>query len=365
MLGYGISEALEAEPWAIDQFDEEGYTPFQLAAQHNRVECLKQLITAQADINQKDWGGRTALMLTAYWGRSVCMQVLLRANCRVDQEDDCGMTALYYAMWGGSGVAVALLLAAGASPTKRQKWNQTPLQFLARSKVDQETADDIVRLLLVKRVDLCALADMGGVTPALDALYYTNMPVLRSLVEAGASLHAVDHSSQNMLHRAARFCNLDTLRYLNTLNCTGINTELYDSSGKRPWDYLCNLMYVPDLELVDYERRPNFEEQDAFVALYNDLLLQNLQYEIDTLEQILGATVQHDKSASSTNLETLMRQKEDWKESNLAAWYRGINGLVRGGCWEQATIDLEDTLEELKSEKQSLPRKPGLIGDIL
>lgn len=62
-------------------------------------------------------------------------------------------------------------------------------------------------------------------------------------------------------------------------------------------------------------------------------------------------------ATSSMNLDGLIRQKENWKEPDLAAWYRGVHSLIRGGSWGSAISALEDTLDELKSEKRSLPRK--------
>lgn len=361
MLGCGVSEALEEEPWAIHQYDDKGYTPLQTAVLCGRVKVVEQLIAAQADVAQKDWHSKTALMHAASLGYTSCMHLLLTPNSNVDQQNDTGNTALNYAMWCGSSPAVALLLAAGASPMKRQKWGRTPLHYLAYSTTDQKAADEVVRLLLVKGVDLDA-ADTSRMTPALCALSYTNIPVLRSLVEAGASLHAIDENRQNMLHFAARFCNLKMLHYLNTLGLRYINTELCDNDGRTPRDSFCQLIQAPDWKLLVHERRPSSEEQDAFVYLYNSILLRNLQDEIKALGQLLQLVTQQDTAASRTALDILIKQKEDWGEPSLTAWYRGVKGLVLGNSWESAVAALEDMFVELQSKKRSLPRKLDLQG---
>ncbi|KAH8666086.1 ankyrin repeat-containing domain protein [Ilyonectria robusta] len=349
----GLPRALEEEPWAIGQYNEQGTTPLHMVVQQNWVRGLEQLIAAKSDINEKDWRGRTALMLAAVHGHILCMEVLLRANCRVDQQDDSGMTALHHATLGGSAPAVALLLVAGASPTKREKWGQTPLHYMAYM-VDQKAADEILRLLLVKGDDL-DVADAFGHTPAMVVLILGNVPPLRSLIDAGASLHFVDGYSQNLLHYVARWCTVDAMHYLDSLELGGINTDMRNSIGHTPWDDAC--YYRDDAGNFEGARQISPEHEDAFLVLYNNMLCRNLQDEINTLERLLRAAAEHDMATSSMNLNTLIKQKEDWKEPDLAAWNRGINSLIRGGRWESAASALEDTLEELKTKKLSLPRK--------
>ncbi|KAH6974129.1 hypothetical protein BKA56DRAFT_590967 [Ilyonectria sp. MPI-CAGE-AT-0026] len=353
MLEYGLPRALEEEPWAIGQYNEQGSSPLHMAVQQNWVQGLEQLIAAKSDINEKDWRGRTALMRAALKGHILCMEVLLKANCRVDQQDDRGMTALHYATWVGSAPAVALLLVAGACPTKRQKWGQTPLHYTV-DIIDPKAADEILRLLLVKGDDL-DVADTDGRTPAMLALRSDNVPPLRSLVDAGASLHFVNRYSQNLLHYVARYCTVDAMHYLDSLELRGINTDMRNSIGLTPWDYVC--YYSDDAGNFEGARQISPEHEDAFLVLYNNMLCRNLQDEINTLEELLRAAARQDMTTSSMNLNALIKQKEDWKEPDLAAWYRGINSLIRGGSWESATSALEDTLEELKTRKRSLPLK--------
>lgn len=353
ILECGLPRALEEEPWAIGQYNEQGSSPLHMAVQQHWVQGLEHLIAAKSDINEKDWRGRTALMLAALKGHILCMKVLLRANCRVDQQDDRGMTALHYATWAGSAPAVALLLVAGASPTKRQKWGQTPLHYMG-DIVDQKTADEVLRLLLVKGDDL-EVADTNGRTPAMVVLSFGNMPPLRNLVDAGASLHFVDGYSQNLLHYVARYCTVDAMHYLDSLELRGMNTDMRNSSGLTAWDNV--YYYRDDATNLKDARHMSPEHQDAFLVLYNNMLCRNLQDEIDALAKLLRAAAEQDMTTSNTNLDALIRQKEDWKEPDLAAWYRGINSLVRGGSWESATSALEDTLDELRSKMRSLPRK--------
>lgn len=273
MLEDGLAEALKEELWAISQYDEKGSTPLHMAVQQNWVQGLDQLIAAQVTTNGKDWRGRTALMLAAWNGHDSCVEALLKSNCRVDQQDDRGMTALHYATWAGSVPAVALLLVAGASPTKRQNWGQTPVHYMGYLK-DQKAVDEILRLLLVKGADL-DVADSQGWTAATMALVDNNMSPLRSLVDAGASLHVVDKYSQNLLHFAARYCTIDTMHYLNTLDLTGMNTEMRNSSEYTVWDDACYCR-DPDSANLECSRHLSPEHEDVFLVLYNNILCRNL-----------------------------------------------------------------------------------------
>lgn len=242
MLKDSLPRPLKEEPWAIWHYNEQGSSPLHMAVQQNWVQGLEQLIAAKTDINEKDWRGRTALMLAALKGRILCMEVLIKANCLVDQQDDRGMTALHYATWGGSAPAVALLLVAGASPKKRQKWGQTPLHYMA-GILDQKMTDEILRLLLVKG-DILEVADTNGQTPTMLALTINNVPSLRSLVDAGASLNFVDGDSQKLLHYVGRRCTVDAMHYLDSLQLRGINTDMRNSLGFTPWD-VCLLLHRP------------------------------------------------------------------------------------------------------------------------
>ncbi|RSL66563.1 hypothetical protein CEP54_003717 [Fusarium duplospermum] len=209
--GTPIMEALQEQPWAINELDGDGGAPIHEAVTFNNTKALKDLIMLKADINQRDWEGVTPLMLTQIWGHPDMARMLLEHEaCRrhINQQDDQGNTALHWAVNSGSPEGVRMLLDAGASVEKRSKVGNTPLHELASSKADDQVASDIVRLLQHSQLDLEA-RDNYGWTPALQAVRFNKAPVLRTVVNAGGSLSTITNCSEGVLHVAALMLGLE------------------------------------------------------------------------------------------------------------------------------------------------------------
>ncbi|XP_049950992.1 neurogenic locus Notch protein-like [Schistocerca serialis cubense] len=102
------------------------------AAKHGRVEELRALLVAGADIDGKDIYGRTALH-TAAWNRHVeAVRTLLDAGADVSARDNEEYTPLHMAALGGSAAVVRLLADSSADPNARDVWGWTPLHLAAR-----------------------------------------------------------------------------------------------------------------------------------------------------------------------------------------------------------------------------------------
>ncbi|XP_046990454.1 ankyrin-3-like [Schistocerca americana] len=102
------------------------------AAKHGRVEELRALLVAGADIDGKDIYGRTALH-TAAWNRHVeAVRTLLDAGADVSARDNEEYTPLHMAALGGSAAVVRLLADSSADLNARDLWGWTPLHLAAR-----------------------------------------------------------------------------------------------------------------------------------------------------------------------------------------------------------------------------------------
>ncbi|KAH7176434.1 ankyrin repeat-containing domain protein [Dactylonectria macrodidyma] len=113
--GYGLIEATQKDPWAVDLPDNTGFTPLHLAALLNSVEAIEQLIAAGVNVDAKNWEGSSPLMSAASVGNVGCMKRLMRAGCDLNQKHDDGSTIIYLAVRYGHPKVVELLMAAGAS----------------------------------------------------------------------------------------------------------------------------------------------------------------------------------------------------------------------------------------------------------
>ncbi|XP_049853777.1 poly [ADP-ribose] polymerase tankyrase-1-like isoform X2 [Schistocerca gregaria] len=102
------------------------------AAKQGRVEELRALLEAGADIDGKDIYGRTALH-TAAWNRHVeAVRTLLYAGADVSARDNEEYAPLHMAALGGSAAVVRLLAEFSADPNARDVWGWTPLHLAAR-----------------------------------------------------------------------------------------------------------------------------------------------------------------------------------------------------------------------------------------
>ncbi|KAJ3528187.1 hypothetical protein NM208_g10319 [Fusarium decemcellulare] len=351
--GAGIPEALRQQPWAIDELDDSGRAPIHHAVKYNNTSALEQLIAAGADINRRDWRGETPLIVGASLGRVEVIRLLLEhKECRrqINQGDNDGLTALHKAARDACPEMVRMLLEAGSSAKKGNINGLVPLHMLACSKSDQQTTREIIRLLQDRHAHL-DVRDKQGETPAFEAVTFNNLPVLRALVDAGASLSTISKHPQNILHNAARFADVDTLSYLASQNLTDLDPKLEDTDNDTSLDLLAWCLEANEWQLISRGRRPSPAEQEAFRALYFDLLFHYLLRHMSTLKRLLLAAEKGDASASSQNIATLINKSDAGNRLDDVRWYRSIGGYVKDERWD-VVMDIvqeeyDETFEEL------------------
>ncbi|RSL39934.1 hypothetical protein CEP53_013703 [Fusarium sp. AF-6] len=349
--GKPIMEALQEQPWAINELDGDGGAPIHEAVTFNNIEALKDLIKLKADINQRDWEGVTPLMLTQIWRHPDMARMLLEyKGCRrrINQQDDQGNTALHWAANSGSPEGVRMLLEAGASVKKRSNVGDTPLHELASSKADDKVAAEIVRLLQHRQIDLEA-RDNYGWTPALKAVRFSKVPILRTVVNAGGSLNTITNCSEGILHVAALYANVEMLSCLAGLDLSDVDPQSLDNNQMTALECLAWSVETDDWRLGN-KRRPSLTEQDKFITLYFCLLGQHLQSHLLTLKRLLQVVVQKDAPTSRHYLGILIEQNKVSRRKPLVDWYRGIEGYLVVGSWESVMECIQDDLEMATEE---------------
>nr|CAD7596945.1 unnamed protein product [Timema genevievae] len=89
--------------WEAVGLERHGQTALMLAVSHGRLDTVKLLIEAGADININDEDGSTALMCAAEHGHiDIVKQLLSQPDCDVTFTDCDGTTALDIAMYAGN-----------------------------------------------------------------------------------------------------------------------------------------------------------------------------------------------------------------------------------------------------------------------
>jgi len=92
----------------------DGSTAMIYASYHGKLESVKALIEAKANINATNSGGHTALMYAAFEGRTDVVNELLKAGADVNIADKSGLTALTQAALKGQKDVVKALVKVGA-----------------------------------------------------------------------------------------------------------------------------------------------------------------------------------------------------------------------------------------------------------
>ncbi|RMJ14239.1 hypothetical protein CDV36_006087 [Fusarium kuroshium] len=349
--GKGLQKALREQPWAIDMLDDMGEAPLHTACKLGRAEEVEELIAAKADINQIGCRGWAPLFTAANYSSLDCAKLLIKAGCAVQLTDRAGATALHYAAWGTSHQLVSFLLAAGASTTTLDKWCNSPLHYLAEhSDADPKTLRTIIELLILTNPSSIEAANENGMTPILTALATNHLASLQGLQEAGASLFAVTYYSRNILHLAAMYCTEHILNFLVTLEISGVDTELQDDPhADTPWDQFRFSMLAPESKLGT-GHRPSPQEQKAFAKLYQGIRNRNLEHDIRHLDQALVALRRRCTAEARQHIAVPKKQKEDWKQPELANWYRAVDKRIQHSEWNLAMEDVQDYVQELKAE---------------
>ncbi|KAF4990353.1 hypothetical protein FGRMN_8488 [Fusarium graminum] len=331
-----LLSALKEQPWAINQLCEEDWAPIHNAVFYDNFEGIEQLIRAGADVNQTTSTGQTPLMIVQHHKNEVAAQKLLENHeCRRLINKGCpeGMTALHYAIQKMSPECVGLLLEAGASTSKITKEGYNCMHILADSdEQDQQAVDEVFHLLQVRGVDLEARDELGN-TPLMTAILSGNIIVLKALLSAGASIDAINSRRQNVLWFAARSRDFRVVDCLAEQDLKNLDPQLLDSQVKVTALGRLTWILEEGYDVVSQET-PTPDQQQAFIALYFNLLIRDLRRLTDILIEIRSAAEMRDSATVAALLDVLVKKNKASFRHEHAAWYRGLQTYVKNGNWE-------------------------------
>lgn len=160
-----------------------------------KVQDLVQKYPDKVDIKNQ---GRTALQVAAHLGRVEVVKILLQANANIDLKDEEGDAALHYAAFGNQAEVVRVLVSHGANADLLNDAKCTAL-YVAVNKGFTE----IVQILCEHNCDV-NLPDSFDDTP----LHYAITADLKSVIEILTEVPNIDFTVQNrqgfnLLHHAA------------------------------------------------------------------------------------------------------------------------------------------------------------------
>ena len=163
------------------------------AAQGGHLECLKELITAGAQVNKQSADGRTALFLAVQEGHVDCARELARRGADISITDNDGKTVLDTAVQYRRNQLVNEFITTGGN--LKLSTDATLLQAVKTGNFDA------VQQLLETNPD-CNTRDEKGNTALMTAADVGNEAIVKLLLEKGAEVNTKNYEGKTALYLA-------------------------------------------------------------------------------------------------------------------------------------------------------------------
>ena len=220
----------------VDAVDNNHSTLLHEASSYGNVKVAQLLLERGANINARNKEGHTplhrVLVRLGYFGGADCfdiIQLLFEHGADVDALDDAQSAPLHVASQSGSTEATRLLLEHGAVVDARDNKDSTPLHVAS-----QCGKAEVARLLLEHGANINA-RNKEDQTPRHLLLSMgtgrSDIDTIRSFLERGADVDAVDESHSTLLHKASYDGNVKVARLLLE---RGANVNARNEDGHTP-----------------------------------------------------------------------------------------------------------------------------------
>jgi len=229
-------------------------SPLHIAARLGALARAKSLIDKGADIDARDAWGETALHCAAYQGHRDVVDLLVDKGAHVNSKNALSETPLHAAVKGNQTVLARLLIAKSAEVNAKSWSDDTPLHYAIKSG---DVGEDMIGLLIDKDANINA-ENSKGQTPLDIAIRRNRRQIVELLIAKGANLASI--------HLSAYQGDLDKVR---SFIEKGIGVNAMDSYGATPLHYAAARGNKEVIEfLVTREADVNARRSDGRMPLH-------------------------------------------------------------------------------------------------
>eukprot|EP00122_Pirum_gemmata_P003788 Pgem_evm1s3434 len=186
---------------AVNDYGKSDRGPLFLAAEKGHVDCLKELIKAKADVDKVEeilnW---TPLIIAAYNGHVECLNELINAKADINKCSTDGATPLFLSAEEGKLDCLKKLFSVGADVNKGLNYGGTTPLYAAAQQGHMLCLNELIKA----EADLDKVGWVGR-TPLCQAAAKGNLACVQNLIKAGADPSIKDDEGNTALMLADKF----------------------------------------------------------------------------------------------------------------------------------------------------------------
>lgn len=178
--------------------DLEDNKPYFLAAEYNRAEVVKLMVSRGVDVDSTMRGGNTVMHRKARKGDTTLVDLLLSLGADINAKNNNGFTPLHVAAAENHKEIAAYLIEKGALIYAADKKGLTPLHVAA-----QNGHAEICSLLMDKGADVTR-TDKSGAVPLHNAAREAQLAAVTLFLDRGTDVNVKDKQGDTALHMAVQ-----------------------------------------------------------------------------------------------------------------------------------------------------------------
>lgn len=228
---YSLRSQLAASTIGIDDVDANNRTSLSWAAARRDETAVKILLDHSANPEIRDFEGNTALTQAVRSTHLPTIQLLLDYGADTNKRDAYGGTVLHQACVAKDDPGILKpLIAAGVDINAIDHDGDTALQYAIRQNHLKNTL-----YLLESNADP-EIANVGGDTPILMAIYYQADQILRALLSHNVNYRIISPYRQTIFHIAACEGTPEVMKAVADAHLHELDVQAKDSENKTCWE---------------------------------------------------------------------------------------------------------------------------------